>query len=234
MSLVQETAVNDDRSSVAVVSKHGAWESRLRWLAGTLVALASAQTAVYLGTPFFPVCDETLAIARQCLIQRNEVGDFEFLSTNAVWRGQKLKILIEHVRLANYNRQIINWKLDDKMYRDFVLSPATTGKPDEQFKWRRLLWEEFYPRIRHESLPENAARIVIRHLRERVTIAALSNSPHEVPDIWQKQITDETGFEIICVAALRSVGIPARLDLKGQAEFNDGNVWWPVPVISIR
>ena len=41
--------------------------------------------------------------------------------------------------------------------------------------------------------------------------------------IWLRQITDETGFEIIYVAALRSVGVLARLEL-----FADGK-WQPAP-----
>lgn len=91
------------------------------------------------------------------------------------------------------------------------------------------LWEEFYPRIRHESSPEDAAKIVVRHLRERVTIATVPNLPRDVPTIWLRQITDETGFEIIYVAALRSVGVPARLNSRRQAEFWDGTKWNTAP-----
>jgi hypothetical protein len=95
------------------------------------------------------------------------------------------------------------------------------------------LWEEFYPRIRHESSPEDAAKIIVRHLRERVTIAILPDLPHDVPTIWLRQITDEAGFEIIYVAALRSVGVPARLNLQHQAEFWDGTKWDNAPRPSV-
>jgi hypothetical protein len=95
------------------------------------------------------------------------------------------------------------------------------------------LWEEFYLRIRHESSPEDAAKIVMRHLCERVTIASLPNLSHDVPDIWLKQITDEAGFEIIYVAALRSVGVPARLNSNSHAEFWDGNKWQTAPAPSV-
>ena len=69
----------------------------------------------------------------------------------------------------------------------------------------------------------DAAKIVVCHLRERVTIAAAPNLSQDVPVIWLKQITDEAGFETICVAALRSVGVSARLNLQHQAEFRDGD-----------
>jgi hypothetical protein len=39
-----------------------------------------------------------------------------------------------------------------------------------------------------------------------MTIATLPNLTHGVSEIWRKQITDAAGFEIIYVAALRSVG----------------------------
>ena len=158
--------------------------------------------------------------------------------------------MLEHVELAGYNRELINWRVDETNYQDFVLSstiePSTLNpvkergphgalrsQPSTALNWRRPLWEEFYPSIRHESSPEDAAKIVVRHLRERVTIAALPDLPHDVPEIWLKQITDEAGFEIIYVAALRSVGVPARLDPHQETEFWDGDKWRAAPRPSV-
>jgi hypothetical protein len=204
-------------------------EIALRWLAVLLATWASAETAIHLATPFFSVSDRTVSLARQFLVQPKERADFECLAAKHIWLGEKMGALLDHVELAGYNRELINWQLDDKIYRDFVLSPVITGNPGEQLGWRRPLWEEFYPRIRHESSPEDATKIVVRHLRERVTIAALQNPPQDVPNIWLKQITDEAGFEIIYVAALRSVGVPARLDASRQADFWDGTNWCVAP-----
>ncbi len=223
-------------------------EIALRWVAVILATWALAETAIHLVTPRFSVSDTTLSIARRFLVQPKEHADFENLAAQPIWHHQRLKTLLEHIELAGYNRELINWQLDDKLYRDFVLSPiiesstlnslpgqsgATTGQLSTSLNWRRPLWEEFYPRIRHESSPEDAARIVVRHLRERVTIAALPDLPHDVPEIWRKQITDETGFEIIYVAALRSVGVPARLDPHQRAEFWDGDKWRTAPPPSV-
>ena len=204
-------------------------EIALRWLAVLLATWASAETAIHLATPFFSVSDRTVSLARQFLVQPKERADFECLAAKHIWLGEKMGALLDHVELAGYNRELINWQLDDKIYRDFVLSPVITGNPGEQLGWRRPLWEEFYPRIRHESSPEDATKIVVRHLRERVTIAALQNPPQDVPNIWLKQITDEAGFEIIYVAALRSVGVSARLDASRQADFWDGTNWCVAP-----
>jgi hypothetical protein len=66
-----------------------------------------------------------------------------------------------------------------------------------------------------------------------MTIATLPNLSHGGPEIWRKQITDAAGFEIIYVAALRSVGVPARLSSNGHAKFWDGKRWQSAPEPSI-
>jgi len=205
------------------------YEIGLRWLAALLAVWALIVTDIHLVTPHFPVNDKTLYVARRFLVAPKARADFEYLAAQPIWHGQKLKVLLTHVELAAYNREIINWQVNDEFYRDYVLSPVITGQPDETFNWRRPLWEEFYPRIRHENSPQDAARIVVRHLRERVTSITAPHLSHNVPTIWLKQITDENGFEIIYVAALRSVGVPARLDSRGQAELLAENKWQPAP-----
>jgi dienelactone hydrolase len=215
------------------VKRRSRYETILRWLAAVLAMLAVMETALHVFSPLFAVNGSTLAIAREVLVQPNKNVDFEALACRPIWNRQKLKTLLDHVELAGYNRKLINWHVDDAMYRDEVLSPVITGEAGEDLNWRRSLWEEFYPRIRHESSPEDATRIVVRHLRERVTIAGGPNLPYNVPGIWLRQITDEAGFEIICVAALRSVGVPACLDSNGQAKFYDGNKWQTAPSPSV-
>jgi pimeloyl-ACP methyl ester carboxylesterase len=211
----------------------GAGLSWLRWVAGILAAVALGQTALHLVPPQLPVGEGALALARKYLVQPKQGRDFEFLTSRPIWRGQRLKALLDHVELAGYNRELINWQLEEKTYQDYVLSPGITGDAAEQVNWRRLLWEGFYPRIRHELSPQNAAGIVVRHLRERVTIAAGPNLPHDVPAIWLRQITDASGFEIIYVAALRSVGVPARLDRRGRAELLANDKWQFAPRPSV-
>ena len=207
------------------------WEKEIRlrrvgWALGTIALL---QTTIYLSTPFFSVNKITVAIARKCLIPPKETADFDFLATNSIWRGKKLKALLEHADLVNYNRELVNWQFDDKIYRNFVLSPVITGNPDEQLNWRRLLWEEFYPRIRHETSPGDTAKIIVRYLREHIAIATLQNLPHDVPMIWLRQITDETGFDIVYVASLRSVGVAAQLNNRGQTEIYTDGGWQLAP-----
>jgi predicted esterase len=205
------------------------YEIGLRCLATVLAIWALSDTALHLVPPHFAVSNRTLAIARKYLVPQQERADFEILARQPIWQGVKLQTLLTHAELANYNRDLINWRLGETNYQQFVLSPVITCRPNEKFNWRRPLWEEFYPRIRRENSPTDAALIVVRHLRERVTIADIPNPTHNVSDIWLRQITDETGFQVIYVAALRSVGVPARLNARKEAELYDGTGWCAAP-----
>ncbi len=205
------------------------WELVLRWLAAMLATLAVGQAALHLITPRLVVTDRTLAAARTHLIQPKQQQDFDYLTANSGWTGQRLRTLLTHVALANYNRDLVNWKLDDQVYRDFVLSPQIGPVADGAMNWRRLLWESFYPRIRREQDMEAAAEIVVRHLRGRVTITDTASPTQSIESMWLGQIANVGGFERLYVAALRSAGIPARLDPGGRAEFKVETGWKAAP-----
>lgn len=205
----------------------------LRCAAAVLALWALSDTALHLVLPYLAVTNKTLSFARSYVLPPKERADFDFLAALPIWHGVKLQTLLTHAELANYNRQLINWQVNETNYQNYVLCPVITGKPGEQLNWRKALWEEFYPRIRHENTPTDAAVIVVRHLRERVTIDASLNPHGGVTTIWLRQITDETGFNTIYIAALRSIGVPARLDPKHQAEFFDGTGWKIAPAPAV-
>lgn len=205
------------------------WFSRLAWV---VVSLAFVETVVLVGTPFLRVNTTTLRIARHWLIPPRAVADLDFLANGSSLRNQKLRILLQHASLANYNRQLINWKLDDQIYRDYVLKPTINPERDDTFNWRRTLWEYFYQPVRKENDPQAAANVVMKFLRQRITIAPTghegsqeesSAGPSTIEEMWRQGKADAKGFEALKVAAFRSVGIPARLNESGQAElFADG------------
>jgi hypothetical protein len=202
---------------------------RGNWIAAVLATAALAQTALHVVPPRLPTSGRTLTIAQKHLVQAKERPDFEVLAANSAWRGKPLKTLLEHVELAHYNRELINWKLDEQVYCQYVLTAQIDPEADGELDWRRPLWENFYPRIRREQDPAAAAETVVRFLRERVTIVQGSNLPSTVAEIWQRQITNARGFEAVYVAALRSVGVPSRLDAQGRAELWTGSVWQAAP-----
>jgi transglutaminase-like putative cysteine protease len=91
------------------------------------------------------------------------------------------------------------------------------------------LWENFYPRVRHENSTADAAEIVVRFLRQRVTIAPGYPAQPGVESMWNGHVVNAADFEVLYVAALRSVGVPARLNALRQAEFWTGEGWQAAP-----
>lgn len=218
-----------------VCEPHKTWEQGLRAAAVVLATLALAESGVHLVTPQLAVGGTTLEMARNWLVAPKMVEEFNLMAADSVWQGRPLKWLLDSVELSHYNRnELINWKVDEPIYRQFVLQPDIDSVADKELNWRRPLWESFYPRIRKEDSPEAAAQIVVRYLRERVTIDPKLGCTPGIETAWSRGITDEKGFEIIYVAALRSVGIGARLNSSGQAEYWTGKTWAnaPRPVIS--
>jgi O-antigen ligase len=231
----------------------------LRWAAGIMVVVAFVLTAVHLITPQLAVSDRTLGIARKFIVPPGEKADFEYLATKPIWSEQPLKVLLQHADLANYNRALVNWRLSDEIYREFVLSPeivptpglATTlspfdgerdgvrrepstlnSQPSTDLSWRRPLWEFFYPRIRKESSLAAAAEIVMRQLREQVKATHDAGAPAGILESWQRGAADEATFRMLAVAALRAVGIPSRLTGAEQVEFWNGAEWKVVEGVS--
>ena len=218
----------------------------LHWLAGLIALAALGLTTLHLVTPQLAISDRTLNIARKYIVSPKEKADFEYLAVKSIWSNTPLKTLLQHAHLANYNRTLVNWKLEDQLYREFVLSPeigfpdsapsTNHSQPSTDLNWRRLLWEYFYPRIRKESSLEAAAEIVVRNLNE--TCRRRGNETNSTPpviayksvsEIWQQQTASDAEFERICVAAMRSAGIPARMSASGQAEFWNGAEWKTTP-----
>jgi hypothetical protein len=136
---------------------------------------------------------------------------------------------LEHTELTHYTRGLVPWKPADQFYREWVLSPVMGTDRPVDLGWRRPLWESLYPRIRKESSPEAAAEIVVRHLRERVSVTGAAGQVARPSVAWQRQMTDGAGFERLCVAGLRAVGIPARRRADGRAELWNGATWQPAP-----
>jgi hypothetical protein len=216
-------------------------EIALRLVAGLSALAAIGWTATHLIVPRLEFTEERVAFARKYMVPPKARADFDCLAQVSIWQGQCLRTLLDHTELANYNRSLVNWKLEDVLYQDFVLYPGIEEQSNAVLNWRRPFWEYFYPRIRKESSLESAADIVFRQLNERIeangqdkgeagvpkSVASkrLRGSTKSILDIWESGSTNDTEIEIISVAALRSVGIPARLNDAKKAEFWNGTVW---------
>lgn len=201
----------------------------LRCVTAILAAAALGETALQVVLPRVPASPAALRMARGHLVPPKQIADFDWLASQPAWASKKVKTLLENVDLANYNRELVDWKVGEAEYREFVLSPLIGPAFDGQLAWRRPLWESLYPRIRGQPGGEAVAAIVVRHLRARVTVREGVAPPATIEQVWRRQCADEHGFEAVYVAALRSVGVPARLDGSGRAELCDGSSWKPAP-----
>jgi acetyl esterase/lipase len=199
-------------------------ERLLRWSLRGLAAVLALVVGARLVMPWLPAGPRTVSVAERWLVLRGARSDFAWLAAQPACAGWRIRDLLAHAELAAYNRGLVNWTLDDGTHRDAVLSPVLReGAIAEPGDWRRAMWESLYPRIRKEGSLAGAAVIVQRCLRERVSVVPGGSSGTVAAD-WRRQVTDAEGWERLEVAALRAVGIPARL-LAGRAEYWDGNAW---------
>jgi hypothetical protein len=196
----------------------------LGWVAGIAATAALFHTALHLVTPRLPVSDRTLAVARKFLVSQKQAADFSVLAADAVWQGRPLCNLLTHVELAGYNRGLVNWTVDEQVYREFVLSPNIAPVCDGQLDWRRELWEHFYPLIRREMDIEPAARLVMDKLHGRMKVSAAIASG-SISEAWQRGQASPAGMAALSVATLRAVGIPARNAEANHAEYWNGANW---------
>lgn len=211
------------------VRTHTRTELVLQSAAIVLGCYAAGLTAVHLILPRLAVSDFSLSVADAFLVQEAWRKDFDFVVRNSVSRGKRLGAVLAHAELAHLQRRHFYQELDEPVYQEYVLSPVVDRLPLSELDWRRTLWENFYPRVRREHDPAQAARTVVRYLRERVGIDPAYAYRVGVETIWTQQMTDEAGFERVYVAALRSVGIAARMNEAGRTELWTGDAWHAAP-----
>jgi hypothetical protein len=133
--------------------------------------------------------------------------------------------------LADYTRRIVNWKLDERFYTEYVLNPRVVDGMQPELEWRQPLWKYFYPLIRKAATPHDAANILVNHLRLEVEVreSARGSSTTTIQQIWNQRATTPTGFEQIYLAALRSIAVAAKLNSQGRVEIRDDGEWKAAP-----
>ncbi len=190
--------------------------------------LATATTAIQVIVPQLPLRPSTAKVARKMLVQPRLQNDFDWLADHLRQSKATIDDVLDHVTLGDLQRAFFKPSPNVTLYRNYVLNANPAGQT-ANISWRRPLWEYFYPRIRRETDKSLAAKTVVCGLRARVTIVDRQNLPEDVTDAWQRGITTPDGFEKLYVAALRAVGLPARLNENGQAEYWTNSGWEPAP-----
>jgi hypothetical protein len=223
--------------SIQPTNKQVGWQSSIWLKVGIKLATfllvygALLLSLVYLGLPQLMVTKWSLAGARVWLVREGLREDFDFLVANGglQWHRYRLAALLQNVELSDQQRHQFYANLNEPTYQNYVLSPEICELPLQELNWRRVLWVFFYPYVSHSNDPAGAAKIVVRLLRERVGIEPTSGFAVGVETIWQEGVTDEKGFDRIYVAAMRAIGIAARLNGNARAELWNGRNWEPAP-----
>lgn len=184
---------------------------------------------IYLVLPNLSVNDSTLSLVDSLLVRSNQEEDFQYLVSDPIYRGKKIRTLLDDITLSELQKTQFYAGLDDSTFQQYVLSPQIDDSPLNETGWRRAIWKQIYPQINHENDPVVAAQTVVRLLRERIGIDPSYYFRVGVGTIWTQQMTDQAGFNRVYVAALRSVGIAARVDGLNEAELWTGVKWQPAP-----
>lgn len=209
-------------------------ENQILLSVGTVSALlAVGQLCVHAVLPQMPVSKHGIDLCRRFLVPNKHLNEFDTLAIVPIWKGHRLQELLTHAELSSYTvNELANWTVDKAIYKDFVLSPIIDRSVNEnrvlELNWRRTLWEYFYPCVRKEHSSTDAAIIVINLLRSNVTSVPGYQNQRGVRSTWDNKIGNPADFERLYVAALRSVGVAARLNDKLHAELWD-NGWMQAP-----
>ena len=171
----------------------------------------------------------TFTISKKCLTAQDCRGDLDWLMTFSDWRDQNIDTLISYSKLARHAAyEVANWHLDQTAYQKWVLSPFI--EPDSrEMNWRRDLWEALCSQVKDEKSSEATARIVVRLLREQVTIDPRCVKQLGIRTIWTAGIANPDDFETLYVAGLRTVAVPARLNAMHVAEILTTGGWKSAP-----
>lgn len=184
--------------------------------------------------PLLPATRGTIAIARFCLVPPAQRPDLDWLSTQPGCDAHTLGTLSDQLKLAARGKEILHKGLSANDQRAFLLSPSLGGSGLHDFKWRRILWQFFYPRVRTDWLADRAPEIVAQSLRERVGTSLEAPGGQTVEEMWRLGWAHPRDFERLSVAAMRAAGIAARLGPDGRAEiWMPHKATWGIPPLAL-
>jgi hypothetical protein len=93
--------------------------------------------------------------------------------------------------------------------------------------WRPVLWRAVFPRAYKAGGIKTAIDKITAHVAARIRVAPKEVGPTNILSIWEEGRADRQGLAVVTVAALQSVGIPARLAAGGTVEVSLDGKWTP-------
>lgn len=212
--------------SVTKSKKVWDWSRLLRVLCLCLAGYAAAFTLVLLFLRFCTVNRATLRVAEAFCIPKEAMASFVHLSTSGKWQLRRMGELIDTVRVSEYNRRLVQWKVNKELYYQFVLDDELGHGRRLSAKSRTALWFLFYPKIKGRASALDAVKSIKDYLKEptgrRKSFRLLGSAEGE---LGLEKCGSGSDVEALAVAIHRAIGIPARVDRDGLAEFHDSFGW---------
>ncbi len=126
--------------------------------------------------------------------------------------------IVEHIHEAVAVRDRYYDAIDESDFRSYLLPLRLRYEQLRRSGWRRHLRGELEPLIAAGTQVEEAVKIVVQHLRngvtlsdDRLTYPLRERFDQDPLSVWRGRRADEIDFTVLAVAALRSVGIQARI-----------------------
>jgi hypothetical protein len=171
-----------------------------------------------------------IAFVRKLLIRPSDLGYFDFVLGESKPVGLPLGSIVEEVHLGSRARkETFGAAVGGHEFSCYILSDRLGAAFDGHLDWRGPLWRFFYPRVKTSNSTVDAASIVVLALRERIMVDPRIPESSDVGQLWKAKRTSLRDFDFIYVAALRSIGIAARVGKSGKAELLIGERWKLAP-----
>lgn len=192
-------------------------------------------------------------------LERFESIPFDAMMSCARQFGQIERRVIDHEAFFEYVKHAVEVReafqfegsLSDRDFENYVLPLRIRYESTANHDWRPTFREEFSA-ASAETSPDSAARLVLNAISERIhcepetTYTLPYRGDLDPLTTWRGKRGDEIDVSILACAALRSIGIPARLvytpAVRGTAggkvwlEYMQQNTKWEVwaPTLAAR
>jgi len=195
------------------------------------VIVAAVACGVWL-FPRLPVNDMTVPVLELVLRSGVERRDLEYLLRSEDWRHAHVRGVWDHIRLSRKARSRFGLEMTDDFYRSYLLSPRIAATPVPEHEWRGPLFELLASKVPGEASLEDTvswSAAVLRLAVNRSADGAGRYGRVGVETILGLESCDESGWNLLLVAGLRSMGVPARLGSSERAEYWTGSRWEAAP-----
>jgi len=133
--------------------------------------------------------------------------------------------LLTNIKYAMKTKELIYTKeYDDKIFKHFVLPHRISQEPLED--WRERFYNELYPIVKDVKTIEEAALLLEFWTFEQMTFKSTHRKDQGPITTLKRGIGRCEEMMIIYIAALRSVGIPARSASVPMWNFTNNNHAW--------